>query len=85
MRADRRGNWIDTRRELGQIVWAVLLIDLIAIGLGALASRTMGSDVLVLGFVLAGIATVVFVVIVAGNLVIEYLANWWITRAHRRP
>ena len=84
MRTDRRGSWIDTRRELGQIVWAVLVIDLIAIGLGALASRTMGSDVLVLGFVLAGIATLVFVVIVVGNLVIEHLANWWITRADRR-
>ena len=80
MRAHRRGSWIDTRRELGQIAWAVMLIDAIAIGLGALASRAMGREVFFLGFVLAGFVTVVFAVIVVGNLVIEHLANRWITR-----
>jgi hypothetical protein len=62
-----------------------MLIDLIAIGLGALASRAMGPEVFFLGFVLAGLATVAFVVIVIGNLVIEHVANWWITRNDHRP
>lgn len=79
----RRGNWTDTRRELGQLAWAVLLIDLIAIGLGALAARPMGPFAFKVGLGLAGFVTVCFVVLIAGNLVVESLVNWWLTRRKR--
>ena len=80
MRSHRRGSWIETRRELGQVAWAVMLIDLIAIGLGALASRPMGPMALKFGLVLAGVVTVSFTLMIAANLAIEAGANWWLTR-----
>lgn len=83
MRQYRRGSWIDTRRELAQLVWAVLLIDAIALGLGALAARPMGAVAYKVGAGLAVFVTVAFTLIIAGNLVVESLANWWITRRGR--
>jgi hypothetical protein len=82
-RLDRRGSWVDTRRELARIAWAVLLIDVIAIGLGALADRAMGGDVFFLGLVLAGVVTLVFTLIIVGNLAIEYAMHRWMTRRAR--
>jgi hypothetical protein len=84
MRLHRRGSWIDTRRELGQIAWAVLLIDLTAVGLGALASRPLGRGAFFLGIALAALTTVAFVLLLAGNLFVEWAVNWWLTRKRRR-
>jgi hypothetical protein len=83
MRLDRRGTWTETARELRQIAWAVLLIDLIAIGVGALASRSMGESAFLIGIGLALFVTLCFGLIVAGNLAAESLANWWLGR--RKP
>ena len=83
-RLHRRGSWIDTRRELGQLAWAVLLIDAIAIGLGALAARPMGSFAFKVGVALAVFVTVAFGFVVVGNLAIESMANWWINRRNRQ-
>jgi hypothetical protein len=85
-----RGSSIETRRELAQLTWAVLLIDAIAIGLGGLASRPMGPFAWKVGVGLAVFVTLCFAVLIAGNLVVESFANWWITRreshgALRRP
>lgn len=80
MRVHRRGSWADTRRELAQLAWAVLLIDAIAIGLGALAARPMGSFALKVAFGLAIFVTVCFAGIVLGNLGVESIASWWYSR-----
>ena len=80
MRAHRRGSWIDTRRELAQLVWAVLLIDLIAIGLGALFSRSVGTFAIRIGVGVAIFVTACFALIVAGNLAVELVAHWWQSR-----
>ena len=80
MRMHRRGSWADTRRELAQLSWAVLLIDAIAIGLGALASRPMGSFALKVGFGLAIFVTVCFAVVILGSLGVESIAGWWYSR-----
>ena len=85
MRAHRRGSWSDTRQELGQLAWAILLIDLIAIGLGALASRPMGPFALKIGIGLAVFITVCFAVIIGGNLAIEAIADRWMSRDTRPP
>lgn len=80
MRLHRRGSWIETRRELGQLTWAVLLIDVIAVGLGALASRAMGTFALKVGVGLAAFVTTTFVLLAAGNLGVEAIAHRWTTR-----
>jgi hypothetical protein len=83
IRDDRRGSWIDTRRELAQLAWAVTLIDLVAVGIGALASRPMGPAAFKLGLLLAGFVTLCFALLVAGNLAVERLHHWWTTRRPR--
>ena len=85
MRLHRRGSWTETRRELAQLIWAIALIDVISIGLGALASRAMGAFALKVGVGLAAFATVAFVALVLGNLGAEFLAHRWLDRDRRRP
>jgi hypothetical protein len=85
MRVHRRWGWSDTRQELGQLVWAILLIDLIAVGLGALASRSMGPFALKVGIGLAVFITVCFAVIIGGNLAIEAIAHRWMSRNSKPP
>lgn len=80
MRSHRRGTWIDTRRELAQLAWAVFLIDLVAIGLGALFSRSVGTFAIRLGVGVAIFVTFCFGLIVAGNLAVEQVAHWWQSR-----
>jgi hypothetical protein len=80
MRIHRRGTWIDTRRELAQMAWAVLLIDAIAIGLGALASRPMGSFAFKVGVGLAVFVTVCFAFVIGGNLIVEAFVHRWLER-----
>ncbi len=84
MRLHLRGSWAETRHELGQFLWAVALIDVIAIGLGVLAARPMGSFAIKVGVGLAIFATVVFALFVGASLGVEWMANWWVTRHHRR-
>lgn len=84
MRLHRRGGWAETRRELAQLMWAVGLIDLAAIGLGALASRPMGSFAIKVGIGLAVFVTVVFGLFAAASLGVEWIANWWVTRRRAR-
>ena len=60
------------------------MIDLIAIGLGGLASRPMGPFAWKIGIGLAVYVTVCFAVLIAGNLAAESFANWWITRRDTR-
>lgn len=71
-----------TRRDLGQLAWAVLLIDLIALGLGALAARSVGGGAYWIGVGLAAFVTVAFLLVVALNLGAVGLARLW-TRRHR--
>ena len=80
MRDDRRGSWAETRCELGQMAWAVLLIDVMAVGLGALYSRHTGAFALKVGIVVAGFVTLCFVVLIAGSLGVESVVHWWLVR-----
>lgn len=84
MRLDRRGSWIDTKRELKLIGWAVLLIDLIAIGLAMIANKAMGGGVFFWGPVLAIYVTTIFALLVMANLAIEYTVHRWHNRQARR-
>ena len=70
-------SWLETRRELGLLAWAVLLIDLIALGLGALAARSMGAFAYKVGLGIAIFVTICFIVLVGGNLVVAILARLW--------
>jgi hypothetical protein len=83
MRLDRRGSWIDTKRELALIAWAVFLIDLVAIGVATLANKAMDGGVFFWGPVLAIYVTTVFAIIVAVNLAIEYAIHLWHSREAR--
>lgn len=83
MREPRDPGWAQTWRELGQLAWALLLIDLIAIGLGALAARPMGSLAHKVGFGLAIFVTLCFTFLIAGNLLVAWLAWWWRRRRTR--
>ena len=84
MLLDRRGSWLDTKRELALIAWAVFLIDLIAIGVATLANKAMGGGVFFWGPLLAIYLTTVFAIIVAVNLAIEYAIHLWHGREARR-
>lgn len=77
MKAPQDPGWVETWRELGQFAWALFLIDLIAIGLGALAARPMGAFAHKVGVGLAVFVTTCFVVLVSGNLLIASLVWWW--------
>lgn len=77
MRAPRDPSWIETWRELGQIGWAILLIDVIALALGFLAARPMGSFAQKVGLGLAAFVTVCFLFLIGGNLLIAGVAWWW--------
>jgi hypothetical protein len=76
--------WTETWRELGQLAWAILLLDLVAIGLGALAARAMGDFARKVGVGLAVFLTVCFLVLIGSNLVIASLFWWWRTRRRAR-
>ena len=80
MRLHRRGSWEDTRRELALIAWVVFLIDLIAIGIATLANKAMGGGVFFWGPVLAIYVTTVFSLIIALNLLVEFIAHLWLSR-----
>ena len=83
VRLDRRGSWIDTKRELALIAWAVLLIDVIAVGLATLANKAMGGGVFFWGPVLVVYVTTVFVLIIGMNLLFEYCHHRWVSRRGR--
>jgi hypothetical protein len=84
-----RGTWFETRRELAQLTWAVVFIDAIALGIGALASRAVGPIAMKVGIGLAVFVTTVFIFVISANLAAESLAYWWIerrdTRSRRSP
>lgn len=76
--------WVETRRELGQLLWALLLIDAIAIGLGALAARPMGAFAYKVGLGLAAFVTVCFLVLILGNLAVAAVFEWRRKRRRRQ-
>jgi len=80
MRIHRRGGWEETKRELKGLAWAVLLIDAIAISLGLLATRASGENYVMLGILMAAVTTIVFALLVGGNLLVEAIAARWIDR-----
>jgi hypothetical protein len=69
-----------TRRDLAQLAWAVLVIDTIAFGLGALAARYVGGGAYWIGVALAAFVTIAFGLVVAMNLAAVWLARVWIRR-----
>ena len=75
---------LTTRRELAQIAWAVLLLDLIAVGLGFLAAPYMGAEARWVGVGLAAWVTLVFVVLVSLNLLVVWVAGAWRRRRAKR-
>lgn len=66
-----------TWRELRQVAGMLLLIDLIAIGLGALAARPMGAFARLVGVGLAAFVTLCFAVLVGTNLLAAWFTWWW--------
>ena len=76
--------WTETWRELRQLAWALLLIDAIAIGLGALAARPMGAFAYKLGVGLAIFVTVCFLLLLGANLLIAAVIDWWRSMRRRR-
>jgi len=63
----------------------VLSIDAIAVILGGLGSRHLGSGMWLVGLGLAAYVTLCFTLLIVGNLAIECLAGWWLGwLAHRR-
>ena len=79
------GSWEATRRELGEYAYGVLSIDAIAVILGGLGSRHLGSGMWLAGLGLAAYVTLCFTLLIVGNLAIECLAGWWLGwLAHRR-
>lgn len=85
VKAPRDPAWVETWRELGQLGWAILLIDLIAVGLGFLAARPMGPFARKAGLGLAAFVTVCFAVLIGANLLIATIAWWWRRRRDRIP
>ncbi|MEX2179580.1 MAG: hypothetical protein WD801_12770 [Gemmatimonadaceae bacterium] len=81
MKAPPDPSWQQTWRELRLLAWAILLIDLIAIGLGFLAARPMGSSAPKVGVGLAVFVTVCFTVLIGGNLLAAWLMWWWRKRS----
>ena len=77
--------WVETRRELGQLLWALLLIDAIAIGLGALAARPLGAFAYKVGLGLAAFVTVCFLVLILGNLAVAAIFEWRRRRRRHQP
>lgn len=73
-----------TRRDLAQIAWAVLLLDLVAIGLGLLAAPYIGTGALWIGVTLAVWVTVAFALIVGLNLAVVWIASLWRRRRAER-
>jgi hypothetical protein len=57
-----------------------MLIDLLAVGLGALASRPMGPFAFRLGLGLAVLVTICFVLLIVGTLAVEGLYDRWVRR-----
>ena len=62
----------------------MLSIDAIAVILGGLASRHLGSGMWLAGLGLAAYITLCFAVLIVGNLAIECLAGWWLGWLARR-
>lgn len=69
--------WAQTWRELREFAWALLLIDLIALGLGALAARPMGAFAYKVGVGLAAFVTLCFMFLIGSNLLIAWVIWWW--------
>lgn len=78
----RDPSWVETWRELRQLAWAIFLIDLIALGLGALAARPMGAFAQKVGIGLAIFVTLCFAILIGGNLIVATVVWWW--RKRRR-
>jgi hypothetical protein len=74
--------WQQTWRELRELAWAIFLIDLIAIGLGFLAARPMGSFAQKVGVGVAVFVTVCFAVLIGGNLLVAWFL-WWRQKRRR--
>ena len=81
-KSHRDPSWAETWRELGQLAWAIFVIDLVAVGLGALAARPMGEVARAVGVGLAVFITMCFLVLIGGNLLIASAVWWW--RKQRR-
>ena len=74
MRSDEA---VTTRRELAQIAWAVMLLDLIAVGLGFLAAPYMGAGARWIGVGIAAWVTLVFAVLVSLNLLVAWVVSYF--------
>ena len=61
------GSWEATRRELGEHAYGVLSIDAIAVILGGLGSRHLGSGMWLAGLGLAAYVTLCFAVLIGGH------------------
>lgn len=66
---------METRRELLRLAWAVALLDLFAVAIGALAAPYVGREALWFGVGLAAFVTLVFALLAGGNLAIVWLAD----------
>ena len=78
MPESRDGSWEATRRELAQQAYGVLSIDAIALVLGGLAARHLGSEMWLAGLGLAAYVTLCFALLIVVNLAIECLVGWWL-------
>lgn len=77
------GPWDQIRRDLADRAYGILLVDLIPIGTGALASRYLGGDMWGLGLAVAAWVTVCFAVVLLGDLALQCALGW--SSARRGP
>jgi hypothetical protein len=84
MTASARGSSDATWRELREFSVAILSIDVIAIGLGGLLSRSMGVEMWMVGAVVAAYVTLSFAVLIGGDLAIGAMHQRWVATRERR-
>lgn len=77
--------WQATRADLGQLLWAVLLLELFAAGLVVLGREWLGwRDAIMIGAGVGLFVLVVFGCLVAGSVAVSLGAEWLRRKRHDR-